>query len=220
LKSDKEIRAGEWVQVTADRSFRDGLLIVNDGSEVRGKSPGSTRGLNLNTKLFVGGWDRQRVRLNPGVNVTSSFEGCLSQFEVQGMEIDLVNSVIDSANVEDCGEASACERKPCHNGGLCTETGPGSTDYSCSCEEGFSGRNCEVEADLCQVIRPCQNGGTCVGTYNAYKCNCPMGFAGQNCERSKFCFTELIQRRRRGGKEISFILEVMVLWAATEGYGT
>jgi len=79
LKSDREIRAGEWVQVTADRSFRDGVLIVNDGAEVRGKSPGSTRGLNLNTKLFVGGWDRQRVRLNPGVNVTSSFDGCLSQ---------------------------------------------------------------------------------------------------------------------------------------------
>ena len=79
MRSDKEIRAGEWIQVTADRSFRDGLLIVNDGAEVRGKSPGSTRGLNLNTKLYVGGWDKQRVRINPGVNVTSSFDGCLSQ---------------------------------------------------------------------------------------------------------------------------------------------
>jgi hypothetical protein len=100
------------------------------------------------------------------------------------MEIDLVNSVIDSANVEDCGGASACERKPCHNGGQCTETGSQSSDYVCQCEEGFSGRNCEIEADLCQVIRPCQNGGTCVGTYNAYKCNCPIGFGGTNCERS------------------------------------
>lgn len=79
LRSDREVRAGEWVQITADRSFRDGVLIVNDGSEVRGKSPGSTRGLNLNTRLFVGGWDRQHVRLNPGVNVTNSFDGCLSQ---------------------------------------------------------------------------------------------------------------------------------------------
>ncbi|XP_046437149.1 basement membrane-specific heparan sulfate proteoglycan core protein-like isoform X37 [Daphnia pulex] len=183
LRSDREIRAGEWVQITADRSFRDGVLFVNDGSEVRGKSPGSTRGLNLNSRLFVGGWDRQHVRLSPGVNVTSSFDGCLSQFEVQGMELDLVNSVIDSANVEDCGGASACERKPCSNGGLCTETGASLTDYTCQCEEGFSGKNCEIEADLCQVIRPCQNGGSCIGTYNAYKCNCPMGFGGSNCER-------------------------------------
>lgn len=188
LRSDREIRAGEWVQITADRSFRDGVLFVNDGSEVRGKSPGSTRGLNLNSRLFVGGWDRQHVRLSPGVNVTSSFDGCLSQFEVQGMELDLVNSVIDSANVEDCGGASACERKPCSNGGLCTETGASLTDYTCQCEEGFSGKNCEIEADLCQVIRPCQNGGSCIGTYNAYKCNCPMGFGGSNCERSKSLF--------------------------------
>lgn len=105
------------------------------------------------------------------------------------MELDLVNSVIDSANIEDCGGASACERKPCHNGGLCTETGSGLTDYTCQCEEGFSGRNCEIEADLCQVIRPCQNGGSCIGTFNAYKCNCPMGFGGSNCERSKSSIT-------------------------------
>lgn len=109
----------------------------------------------------------------------------IQQFEVQGMEIDMVTSVIDSANVEDCGGASACERKPCQNGGLCTETGTGLGDYTCQCEEGFSGRNCEIEADLCQVIQPCQNGGTCVGTFNAYRCNCPMGFAGTNCERRK-----------------------------------
>lgn len=79
LRSDRDIRAGEWVHIVADRSFRDGVLIVNDGNEVRGKSPGSTRGLNLNTKLYVGGWDRQHIRLNPNVNVSNSFDGCLSQ---------------------------------------------------------------------------------------------------------------------------------------------
>ena len=138
LRGEKELRAGEWVQVTADRSFRDGLLMVdNDGTEIRAKSPGSTRGLNLNTRLFIGGWDRQKVRLNPGVNMSSSFDGCVSQFEVHGMEVDLVNSVIDSANVEDCGGASPCERKPCLNGGVCTETGAGLGDFTCDCEEGF-----------------------------------------------------------------------------------
>ena len=55
LRSEREIRAGEWVHVTADRSFRDGVLIVNDGSELRGKSPGSTRGLNLNSFISSDG---------------------------------------------------------------------------------------------------------------------------------------------------------------------
>ncbi len=79
MRSEREIRAHEWVQVMADRRFREGILIVNNGSEVRGKSPGHTRGLILSTRLYVGGWDRQQVRLNSGVNVTSSFDGCLSQ---------------------------------------------------------------------------------------------------------------------------------------------
>jgi hypothetical protein len=47
-----------------------------------------------------------------------------------------------------------------------------------------SGKTCEIEADICQVLRPCQNGGTCVGTFNAYKCNCPMGFGSTNCDQS------------------------------------
>lgn len=88
MRSDREIRAGEWIQITADRSFRDGVLIVNDGPEIRGKSPGSTRGLNLNTRLYVGGWDRQHVRLHPGVNVTNSFDGCMSQ--VHGFHVGLL----------------------------------------------------------------------------------------------------------------------------------
>ena len=179
-----QLRAGEWVQLTADRSFRDGMLVVNDASEVRGKSPGNTRGLNLNTRLYVGGWDRQKVRLSVGANVTSSFDGCVSQFEVQGMSLDLVNSVVDSANVEDCGGASACERQPCANGGSCAETGAGLDDFHCQCQEGFSGKTCDIEADLCQFMQPCQNGGTCVGTFNSYNCLCAMGFGGMNCNTS------------------------------------
>lgn len=53
--------------------------MLNDGAPVHGKSPGSTRGLNLNSRFYVGGWDRQKVELNPLVNVSSSFHGCLSQ---------------------------------------------------------------------------------------------------------------------------------------------
>jgi len=185
LRSNEEVRAGEWLKVTAERTYREGLLILNDGPAVHGKSPGSTRGLNLNSRFYVGGWDRQKIDLNSFVNVSSSFHGCLSQFELQGEEVDLVNSVVDSANIEDCGGASACERRPCLNGGVCNEYGgSGLGDFTCQCEDGFSGKTCEIEADLCQVIHPCQNGGSCIGTYNAYKCNCPLGYGGANCERS------------------------------------
>ena len=79
LRSKEEVRAGEWLKVTAERTYREGVLMLNDGAPVHGKSPGSTRGLNLNSRFYVGGWDRQKVELNPLVNVSSSFHGCLSQ---------------------------------------------------------------------------------------------------------------------------------------------
>ena len=79
LRSKEEVRAGEWLKVSAERTYREGVLVLNDGAPVLGKSPGSTRGLNLNSRFYIGGWDRQKVELNPLVNVSSSFHGCLSQ---------------------------------------------------------------------------------------------------------------------------------------------
>ena len=48
--------------------------------------------------------------------------------------------------------------RPCQNGGTCTNAGEGS--YTCSCPMGYTGTNCEIEIDNCQ-LDPCQNGGEC-----------------------------------------------------------
>ena len=48
-------------------------------------------------------------------------------------------------------------------------------DYSCSCQPGYFGRNCEMEIDEC-LPRPCDNGGTCTDLVNGYHCNCPTDF--------------------------------------------
>ena len=32
---------------------------------------------------------------------------------------------------------------------------------------------------------PCQNGGTCIDSLNAYTCNCIPGYEGDNCEIGK-----------------------------------
>lgn len=54
--------------------------------------------------------------------------------------------------------------------------------YSCSCPQGFYGKNCEEGAMKC-ADRPCFNGGTCAEKDGGYVCACPTGYTGSNCER-------------------------------------
>ena len=121
------------------------------------------------------------------------------------MNIDL-NSPIDSANVEDCTAAhqnqsahdavstteapsfisttqfDPCISNPCING-LCQSSGV--QDYSCTCEYGYVGRNCENVLKQCELLIPCKNGGTCTDLHGSYKCDCRLRYNGQNCEKRK-----------------------------------
>ena len=54
-----------------------------------------------------------------------------------------------------------CEGDPCQNGGTCVD---GVAEYTCLCQLGYTGHNCEQEIDECLEYSPCQNGATCRGT--------------------------------------------------------
>ena len=50
--------------------------------------------------------------------------------------------------------------RPCRNGATCYNTGQG--EYTCSCQPGWKGQNCEIRiTDECSEHKPCLNGGTC-----------------------------------------------------------
>lgn len=131
------------------------------------------------------------------------------QLEIPTINVNMLKGMIDSANIEDCSTAPVlinstlssnsittleptkasttaydpCETKPCING-LCQSTN--SHDYSCTCEYGYVGRNCEKVLKQCELLSPCQNGGICSNIHGSYKCDCQLGFNGKNCEKSKF----------------------------------
>ncbi|KFD53142.1 hypothetical protein M513_06056, partial [Trichuris suis] len=70
-------------------------------------------------------------------------------------------------------------KKPCQNGGVCSNSGSGS--YTCACAPGYSGTNCELKVETCQM-NPCQNGGTCHESGANYTCSCAANFSGRHCQ--------------------------------------
>ncbi|XP_038052310.1 neurogenic locus notch homolog protein 2-like [Patiria miniata] len=71
-----------------------------------------------------------------------------------------------------------CDPNPCMNGGSCQD---GTNSYVCTCVEGFTGNECEIDIDDCDPD-PCMNGGACHDGVNSYTCTCVEGFTGSDCE--------------------------------------
>uniref|UniRef100_A0AAY4C9Q3 EGF-like domain-containing protein n=1 Tax=Denticeps clupeoides TaxID=299321 RepID=A0AAY4C9Q3_9TELE len=85
-----------------------------------------------------------------------------------------------------------CEGRPCLNGGACVprrdgepiaETLPNSWSYTCTCNPGFTGHNCEFFADPC-ASSPCLHGNCSRGEEAAvFTCECSDGFVGERCDQ-------------------------------------
>ena len=53
--------------------------------------------------------------------------------------------------------------------------------YLCSCEEGWTGSDCDQAIDPCNP-NPCQNSGTCTASGTDFYCSCISEYTGQICE--------------------------------------
>jgi len=71
-----------------------------------------------------------------------------------------------------------CDSDPCDHG-TCTNV-PGDT-YSCACNPGYTGTDCDVNIDEC-LDNPCLNSGNCTDLSPGYSCTCQPGFTGTNCQ--------------------------------------
>ncbi|XP_068444759.1 protein jagged-1a-like [Clinocottus analis] len=73
-----------------------------------------------------------------------------------------------SSNV--CGPHGRCRS---HAGG----------QFSCECEEGFTGTYCHENINDCESA-PCLNGGTCIDKVSQYQCICAAGWDGPTCQNN------------------------------------
>lgn len=78
-------------------------------------------------------------------------------------------SILDAANVYNCGEANDIEN---------------SLE---ECNPGFGGLDCHEVLNACLAKDPCLNDGVCRPGVNSsqHRCECPLGFTGDNCEYHK-----------------------------------
>ncbi|XP_019616714.1 PREDICTED: neurogenic locus notch homolog protein 1-like [Branchiostoma belcheri] len=100
-----------------------------------------------------------------------------------GVDYDTHSYGTDSANGAHynnkyalCADVDDCASSPCANG-TCTD---GVASYTCSCENGWTGNNCD-QIDDC-ASSPCAH-GTCTDGDASYTCSCENGWTGNNCDQ-------------------------------------
>ncbi|XP_065188393.1 uncharacterized protein LOC135819162 [Sycon ciliatum] len=101
-------------------------------------------------------------------------------------------STMANISIQDINE---CGSNPCMNG-QCT---PGIAQYTCQCDAGWRGSNCEIKAEDYNecLSNPCSNNATCVDGILSYKCICPDGYTGSVCQSLLPCPD--MHTRDRGG---------------------
>ncbi|XP_044579347.1 basement membrane-specific heparan sulfate proteoglycan core protein isoform X6 [Cotesia glomerata] len=217
VRSNYVIQPGVWTRVTLNRDFKDGKLSVNGEPLVEGRAPGIAKTITLNTYMYIGGVNRSRITINPKVDVTRSFHGCINLLEGFLLNLHLLKSTVDSANIDECKISSTprrantilstipafypeamtptyipsiitstsfhdyCSSNPCIHG-VC-QISSSVFGYSCICEYGYAGINCENILKQCELLSPCKNGGSCTDLQGSYKCDCPLRFNGKDCEK-------------------------------------
>ncbi|XP_033127419.1 fibropellin-1-like [Anneissia japonica] len=115
-----------------------------------------------------------------------------------------------------CTSENICSTSPCVYG-ACSVTYQGSI-YTCSCNAGYSGTNCETNNDDC-VTNSCVN-GNCIDGVNTYTCSCYSGYDGTYCNNGLFGFSILCNQfswilclffviyRQRGLMEVFVISDI------------
>ncbi|XP_071501894.1 neurexin-3-like [Diadema antillarum] len=143
---------GLWHYVFIDRHHTRGTVQVDNQEVGKFAVGGTSRHLNLQDHLVVGGIDFETdgaflpIDLFSGV-LRKGYVGCLKNLVLQGDTIDLPEFAVEQDNSDVrpfCREEEPqCASEPCQHGGLCME---GWNRFVCDCRiTGYTGKTCEEE---------------------------------------------------------------------------
>lgn len=108
---------------------------------------------------------------------TCLYGGTCTETNNGGFKCDCLN--LYSGNR--CEEINRCNYgDPCVNGKCETTVDGITTNYTCTCDDGWTGANCETMIDFC-TPDPCKYNSTCTPKFKGYDCTCLTGLTGANC---------------------------------------
>ena len=91
-------------------------------------------------------------------------------------------------NIDDCAP-DADGNLPCQNYSNCID---GVNSFTCNCTgTGFTGLDCSIDVDECQMSSTDCGRGTCENVIGLYRCLCDDGYCGVNCNMENYCAKEV-----------------------------
>jgi hypothetical protein len=139
----------------------------------------------------VDGWTDSTCDVNVNecmskdTNTCSIFANCIDKDpNVDGMQYECECKFGFAGDGETCTDVNDCviikdgtRHQRCAEHGFCTDQGAGF--YTCKCDEGFHGQDCDMDVNECVTgDNKCGRNANCVNTDGAYECECKSGFAG------------------------------------------
>lgn len=233
LRSPQKILLGREIRIVAKRYLRDGTLTVEGQEDVAGKSPGDLKSLDLAESLFIGHVAVPHPKILENIGVKQGFIGCLHRIRVGAREMDLSipgsRDVIKSFELTDCSE-NPCSGNPCKNDANCFPDRSDAESFSCYCEQGFTGKRCEIKITTCGSDNPCVRGSTCTKLPDAssFSCLCPPGRSGTLCSDldrdasarifiPSFHSDSFIQYNTLSNVAQSFVIEIWFMTRSDQG---